>query len=283
MMRCASEGQRLAPTINPCPLMSGGVEDCIAKGRDLMAGGARYNASTISYISVGTTIDSLAAIRAAVYEDRRVTLAELACHVADDFAGAEPLAAYIRELPKFGHGDARADGLAERISLDLMQAACDLPQGRGGHTEPGYFTYTAFATMGGACGATPDGRRAGQPFSQGTGPSRLRYPDSPTDPICSQEALHLDLAPGCGVLDVYLPLSRAAGMEPKWVRWLMKGFMAKGGSVLQFGVMDPETLRDAQDHPENYPELQVRVSGFTARFASLSRDVQDEVIGRMRG
>ena len=72
-------------------------------------------------------------------------------------------------------------------------------------------------------------------------------------------------------------------MEPKWVRSLVKGFMAKGGSVLQFGVMNAETLRDAQDHPENYPELQVRVSGFTARFASLSRDVQDEVIGRMRG
>jgi len=283
VMRHVAAGQALAAEINPCPFFSGGIEDCIQKGEDMMAGGARYNATTVCYIGLGTLVDSLWAIRRTVYEDRRVTLAELAQQVADNFVEAEELAAYLRSLPKFGHGDPAVDRLAQRVSRNFIQAVENLPHGRGGRAVPGYFAYGAFADCGRAAGATPDGRHAGEPYSQGTGPSRLRYPKSPTDPIRSQAALRLERIPGCGVLDVFMPLSMTADTEPHWINWLIRGFVANHGSVLQFGVMDPKMLRDAQKHPESYPDLQVRVCGFTATFVTLDRATQDEMIGRMQG
>jgi len=278
MARHAAQGQALAAEINPCPLVSGGIEDCIETGRDFMAGGARYNATAAIYVGLGTCIDSLYAVRRAVYEDKKVSLQELARHLADDFADAQDLAAYLRNLPKFGHGHEQVDQMAERVSLDLMRAAEGLPHGRNGHTEPSYFAYTDYMGQGAGLGATPDGRRAGEPYSQGSGPSRLRHPASPTDPIRSQEALHLERMPGCGVLDVYLPLSTKAGA----ISPLIRGFVSKRGSVLQFGVMDKAMLREAQEHPEKHPGLQVRVAGYTATFTMLGRDVQDEIIGRMK-
>jgi formate C-acetyltransferase len=281
MTALTSAGQALAKEVNPCPLMSAGIEDCLATGRDVMAGGARYNVTTIGYISPGTIIDELYALRRAVFAEGRLSLSELASHLAGDYAGAEDLAAYLRSLPKFGHGDDEIDAFAERVSVDLMILAEGLPQGRGGHTEPGYFTYWNFATLGSVTGATPEGRHAGEPYAQGSGPSRMRYPASPTDPLRSQQWLHLERCPGCSVLDLYLPLSRASQTAPQWMAALVRGFIAHRGSVLQMGVLDPELLRRAQEHPEQYAGLQVRVAGFTALFTTLAREVQEEILARM--
>lgn len=283
MATYSAQGQALAAEINPCPLFSGGIEDCIKNGQDIMAGGARYNVTTIYHIGLGTVIDSLYAVRRVVYEEKRLTLHKLARHLADDFADAGNMGAYLRSMPKFGHGDTKMDEMGERVSLDLMQTAEDLPQGRGGHTEPGYFAYISFARLGSVTGATPDGRRSGDPFSQGMGPSRIRYPASPTDPIRSQKCLLLERMPGCGVLDVYLPLTRTHEAVPHSINSLIRGFITHRGSVLQFGIMDPRTLRDAQEEADKYPNLQVRVVGFTATFTSLDRATQDEIIARMEG
>jgi formate C-acetyltransferase len=276
----AAEGARLASVANPCPLVSGAIYDCVARAEDFYAGGARYNGLTVSYASVGTLYDALFAVRRAVYEEQRLTLAELAGALGADFAGAAELESYLRALPKYGHGRAEPDALAERVAQDLLAAAANLPQGRGGRTEPAFFTYWCFADAGRATGATPDGRRAGQYLSQGCGASRLRAVESPTDAIRSLESLHLDRCSGGAILDVTLPLTLAAGSSPAWAAGLIRGFQAHRGSILQVSVLDPGLLREAQADPASHPGLQVRVAGYTALFTSLRRDVQDEIIDR---
>jgi formate C-acetyltransferase len=263
--------------VNPCPFYSATLAGCIEKALDYSAGGARYNASGIAPVGFATLTDSLYAIQVAVYEEQWVTLAELREALKADWVGWEGLQARLLALPKFGHGHRRVDALAARLSADLAAHVRTLANERGGAFQPSLFVYYAFVRMGENVRATPDGRRSGDVLSQGAGPSRLHPPDSLTDLIRSVSRVDYVDHPGNAVVDVQLPYG---GLAPRTLTALTRTFGQMGGPTIQFNCVSTAELLDAQLHPEQHRDLQVRICGLSAYFVALDREVQDEIISR---
>ncbi|MFO7955858.1 MAG: pyruvate formate lyase family protein [Candidatus Brocadiia bacterium] len=267
---------------NPCPLHSSTLDDCIENALDMMDGGTRYAGASVSLIGVGTLVDSLRAVRHLVYERADTTLQELADALDADFEGREPLRQYlVNRLPKYGTDVPKIRQFSARLFSDLARVSSGRPNTRGGRYEASVFVYRAFVWMGNRTGATPDGRRAGEPLSQGMGPSPLALGQDAavTTVLSSLEPLELEDYPVAAVLDVKLPYAPVA-MDTGIVVTLLRRFLDFGGSVLEFNVVDPEELRDAREHPERHGDLVVRVSGYSARFTTLPEQIQDEIMER---
>lgn len=266
------------PELHPCPLLSSSLQGCIEHGKDYTAGGAKYNPAGIALVGFGTVADSLFAIRKAVFDDRWCTLAELRRRLAANWAGAEALRARFIALPKFGHGDAGVDALAARFAKDIAGFCRTMPNERGGRFQPSFFVYYMFVVMGAHVRATPDGRRDCEYLSQGTSPGRVRPADSLTDVFRSLAGIDFRDYPGNAVLDVQLPLN--GGGTPATLAAMLQTFARLGGATLQLNCVSVEQLREAQKHPERHQGLTVRISGLSARFVALTREVQDEIIAR---
>lgn len=261
----------------PCPLFSATLEGCIAKGRDYTAGGAKYNPAGIALVGLGTVVDSLAALRQAVFSDGWLTLDDLRTALAADWEGREPLRQRLLGLPKFGHGEAAADELAGVFSRDLVAMIREMTNERGGPYQPSFFVYYAFAHMGKLTRATPDGRRQGEALSQGVAPGRQRPSRSLTEAIRALERIEFRDFPGNAVLDAQLP---AGTMPVAALSALMGAFVLQGGPTFQPNCVSVATLREARLHPERHRDLTVRISGLSARFVALAPEVQDEIIAR---
>ncbi|MCG2659720.1 MAG: hypothetical protein L6437_05695, partial [Kiritimatiellae bacterium] len=266
--------------IHPCPLFSTTLLDCIERGTDYTAGGARYNPAGIALVGLGTVVDSLTAIRYAVYDEGWLSFEALRKHLADNWAGAEDIRQRIISLPKYGHGEPEVDRLAARISRELAEFCRTLVNERGGHYQPSFFVYYHFQWMGKIVRATPDGRRAGDMLSQGCAPGRLRSPKSLTDIIRSVSMIDFVNYPGNAVLDMQLPLSVDHGMPLSDFVSLLRAFVNLGGPTLQPNCVSVDALRDAKAHPDKHRDLLVRISGLSAWFVTLHEDVQDEIIER---
>jgi trans-4-hydroxy-L-proline dehydratase len=266
--------------IHPCPFFSATLADSLENARDYTAGGARHNPSGVALVGLATLVDSLHAIRVAVFEEGLLSLKRLQEMLARNWEGEERLRARLVALPKFGHGNHEVDALAGRVADDLVALIEGLPNERGGHFQPSFFVYYTFVAMGKRVGATPDGRRAGDLLSQGVSPAQLRAPVSLTDTFRSLSALDLTRYPANAVLDVQLPLG--AGLPRDAVTGLVRTFAGLGGATIQPNVVSVEALRDAQEHPERHQALTVRICGLSARFVALTREVQDELIARHR-
>jgi formate C-acetyltransferase len=267
---------------NPCPLHSSTLDDCIENAKDMMAGGTRYAGASVSLIGVGTLVDSLRAIEQLVFEEQRVSLAELAAGLESDFAGQEPLRQYaLNRVPKYGSEDGASGEFAARVFADLARIASGQPNTRGGRYEASVFAYRSFVGMGRHTGATPDGRRAGEPLSPGMGPSplALRGGMPLLDTLAAIDPVDLAAYPVAAVLDAKLPWT-AEGVKPEAIVAVLRYFMGVGGSVLQLNVVDPAALLDARKHPERHGDLVVRVSGYSARFTTLPHHIQNEIIQR---
>lgn len=264
--------------IQPCPLFSTTLEGCIAKGRDYSAGGARYNPSGIALLGFGTVVDSLTAIRHAVFEEGWLAPAELEHALAVNWVGCEGLRARLAGLPKFGFDDPETNALAGRLAADLAEAVRHVENERGDHFQPSFFVYHMFFTMGKQVRATPDGRRDFEPLSQGVAPGRVRPPHQLTDVFRTLSHIDFTALPGNSVLDAQLP---AGGeIQTKDLVALIRTFARLGGPTLQLNCVSADTLRDAQAHPERHRDLVVRISGLSAHFVALTREVQDEIVGR---
>jgi trans-4-hydroxy-L-proline dehydratase len=264
--------------VNPCPFFSVTLADVIENGQDYTAGGARHNPAGVALVGLATLVDALYAIRTGVYEEKWLSLAELQRVLVADWRDAEPLRARFVALPKFGHGDAAVDALAAQVADDLADFIQVLENERGGYFQPSFFVYYVFVAMGKHVRATPDGRRDGALLSQGVGPSHLRAPKSITDTFRSLTGLGLTRYPANAVLDAQLPLGSGIPLEA--LSGLVRSFADLGGATFQPNVVDVVTLQDAQAHPERHRDLTVRICGLSARFASLTREVQDEIIAR---
>ena len=273
-----AEAGALYPEIQPCPLFSTTLKGCIENARDYTAGGAKYNPACLALIGLATVVDSLLAIRRAVFEERWLTLAQLREALAANWQGHEDLRNRLVALPKFGHANAEADALATRLSEDLVRCVDQLRNERGGPYQASFFVYYAFRDMGQRTRATPDGRRAGEFLSQGCGPSRIRPPTSLTDAIRSLQAIDFTKLPGNSVLDVQLPMAR--GLQPAALSAVIRTFAQTHGPTLQPTCVRIEDLKDAQVHPERHRDLTVRICGLSARFVALNPDVQNEIMGR---
>jgi hypothetical protein len=173
--------ERLYALEMPAPFLSVLIDDCIATGRDYNAGGARYNNTFIQAVGIGTITDSLAAIRTLVFEDGAMSLKELLGVLLDDFAGAEPLRQrLLHRMPKYGNDDDRADDLMVRVFEAGFAAIDGRPNTKGGAYRIEMLPTTCHVYFGSVCGATPDGRRAGMPLSEGISPVQGADRNGPT-------------------------------------------------------------------------------------------------------
>jgi formate C-acetyltransferase len=255
------------------------LEGCIEQATDYTAGGARYNPSGITLVGLGTLVDALEAIRVAVYEEQWLSLDRLLAVVSANWEGEEALRQRILHHPRrYGHGQAATDALASGISAELTAFAHTLPNERGAHFQASYFVYYAFKWQASNTAATPDGRRHGDMFTQGIAPNRIAAPQSLTDVFKTLSSIDWTGAPGNAVLDIQLPVGNA--LTPQVIAATMRTFARMGGPTLQLNCVSPAVLRDAQARPEQHEDLVVRISGLSACFVQLNRDVQDEIIDR---
>jgi formate C-acetyltransferase len=257
------------------------IDDCVEKGVDYNAGGARYNNTFIQAVGIGSVTDSLAAMQQVVYDDRTLTLAELVSILESDFEGGEPLRQrLVHRMPKFGNDDDRADRLMVRTFDALLELIDGRPDARGGKYRLEMLPTTSHVYFGSVTGATPDGRRAGQPLSEGISPVQGADRLGPTAVLRS--AAKMDhVKTGGTLLNMKFTPSLLEGEDGiQTLGHLVRGYFRLDGHHMQFNVVRAETLREAQRSPEEHRDLIVRVAGYSDYFCDLSAELQEEIIAR---
>lgn len=265
------------------PLQSVFTRDCIGRARDIDDGGALYNWVECSFVGLANLADSLFVIQEEVYNRHAMTLAELCALLDTNFADHEPeRLRFSNEYPKYGNACEALDELVTEV-VRVVQEECArhrmLPD--DSPFVPGAFCWIMHEALGAQCGATPDGRRAGQPFADGGGPAQGRERKGPTAAILSTTSW--DHAPMIGGIAFNLKFSRSLFQSPEAMRRLrdlLVTFLQRGGFEVQVNIIDPETLRQAKAHPDQYRDLVVRIGGYTDYFTRLSPAMQDEVMLR---
>ena len=273
--------ERLYAEYMPAPFLSILIDDCIDRGRDYHAGGARYNSTYIQGVGLGTITDSLTALKYHVFDRRDVTMDEFLTALSSDFAGAEPLRQLlVNKTPKYGNDDDYADEVMQAVFEAYFSAIDGRPNTKGGEYRINLLPTTVHVYFGAVTGATPDGRRAGRPLSEGISPVQGADRHGPTAALLS--AAKLDhLRTGGTLLNQKLTprlLADTDGLK-KFVQ-LVRGYFALDGHHVQYNVVDAETLRAAQRDPDSYRDLIVRVAGYSDYFCDLSKALQDEIIAR---
>ncbi len=273
--------ERLYAARLPAPFLSLLIDDCVARGRDYHSGGARYNTSYIQGVGVGTITDCLSALKHHVFDRRGVTMDALLAALAGDFAGAERLRQLlVNRTPRYGNDDDRADALMVRVFEAYFAAVDGRPNAKGGRYAINLLPTTVHVYFGSVLGATPDGRHAGRPLSEGISPVQGADRHGPTAVLRSAAKMDHGRTGGTLLNQKFTPalLADDAGLDG--LVQLVRGYFALGGHHVQFNVVDAATLRDAQARPEEHRDLIVRVAGYSDYFCDLGRALQDEIIAR---
>jgi formate C-acetyltransferase len=229
-------------------------------------------------VGLATLVDSLYAIKKAVFDEGLMSYSQLLDVLSRDWAGAEPLRQRMIAYPKFGHGEQEVDAFAARFVAELNAFVETIDNERGGKYMLSLFVYYAHEYFAPFVKATPDGRRAYDVLSQSVTPSRLRPVRSVTDTIRSLGEIDFRSVSGISVLDVQLPLGSALTKE--MMTSLFLGFAVHGGPTIQPNVVSVDALLDAKTNPDRHRDLIVRICGLSVFFTSLSPQVQDEIIAR---
>ena len=269
----------------PLPYLSVLTEDCIGSRKDVMAGGARYTGVGFNLGGIGTAGDALAAIRDVVYDKNMVTLEACMEILDDDFEDSEQIQRYLSaRAPKYGNDQSRewdVDQIAFRLEKRVSDTLKEYRNYWGGPYRLGLYTVEDHAIMGMHTGATADGRKRGESLSNSSGASQGKDTHGPTALINSVTNFPMEEADNGMVLDMkFTPSLLEEETGKRALRSLIETYFHKGGMEMQISVVSGETLRAAQEHPENYADLIVRVSGFSAYFCSLRKATQDEIIKR---
>ncbi len=265
----------------PAPFLSVLIDDCIERGQDYNGPGPRYPTTYIQGVGLGTTTDALSAIRQHVYESRTLSMDRLLHALHEDFAGDETILRLLRdETPFFGNDDDRADTIAQRVFNVYFDALDGRPNTKGGTYRVNLLPTTVHIFFGEKVGATANGRRAGTPLSDGISPTQGADLHGPTAVIRSVGKIDHVRTGGTLLNQRFLPevLSSESGLRK--VAALVRTYFRYNGHHIQFNVVDSATLRKAQEHPEAYRDLIVRVAGYSDYFHALDRSLQDEVIAR---
>lgn len=268
---------RIWSKVDPLMLISSTLENCLENKKDYTAGGAKYNDEVFLCFGLPNIVDSLIVINKLCFEEKRYTLGELLETVRNNWAGKEDMRQEALACPCWGDGSKEASLLARRFNDDVYAALEELPTRWPGKIHFGHLTYTEIKWWGEKTLATPDGRYSGSYISQGLTPSRLHEIKSVTAPINSMRILDVEKCAGNSVINIFLS---PKGMTLDKAYSFLMAVARSGIQSLQLNCASKETLLDAQKHPENYPDLIVRVCGFSAKFTSLSPAWQDEVITR---
>lgn len=264
----------------PTPLLSSMFEGPLDKGLDLIFGGALYNASGATHIGFADTVDSLNAIEQLVFTEQRFSLAEILAGMENNFAEADqPLGAWLaNRAPKFGTAHETATRNARRLVAFLFDTYQSYENYRGGRYRPAFWTMTNHAGQGKLAGALPSGRRAGTAFASGITPVSQAAQDLTEclTQVGTLPPLHL---PGGAAFNMKMvPMGTAADTD--LFLGYLAGYFNAGGLHIQFNLMDYAMLLDAKAHPDNYPDLLVRVSGYSAYFRDLNDAMKTEIITR---
>ena len=266
----------------PSPLLSATIEGCLEKGIDVTAGGAVYNFTGVQGVGMADVADSLAAIDQLVFREKQTTMDELLQAVEDDFEGHERLhQSILNRVPKYGNDEDLPDTYAREVAGIFCQEVARHRNPRGGVYLPGFLSMTTHQAFGKLVGALPSGRKAFETFANGISPYNGWDSKGPTAALKSAAKLDYLLATNGVAYNLKFNPGYLQGAEGTAnLSSLIRAYFALGGMHLQVNVVDRQTLLDAQKNPQKYPGLMVRVAGYSAYFADLTREVQDEIISR---
>jgi len=273
--------ERLYADFIPAPFMSLLFDDCIAKGKDYHDGGPRYNSTYIQGVGIGTLTDSLSAVKYHVFDTKRLTMEELFDLLKNNFEGSEKIRRMLlNKTPKYGNDDDYADNIARLVFDAYFDVLDGRPNTKGGEYRVNLLPTTVHIYFGRVTGATPDGRKAGEPLSDGISPSQGADKNGPTAVIKSMAKIDHARTGGTLLNQKFMPqlLADEAGIDK--LAHLVRTYFKLGGHHIQFNVVDAETLRKAQTSPEKYRDLIVRVAGYSDYFADVGKELQDEIIKR---
>ena len=265
----------------PVPLLSSITNDCIAKGMDYNGGGARYNTSYIQGVGIGTITDCLAAIKYNVYDKKRFSMEELMEAVRADFKGCDRIYRLVREeTPKYGNDDDYADDIMKTVFEYYRDSVTGRPNTKGGHYRIDMLPTTCHVYFGEVMMASANGRHAYMPVSEGISPEKGADIYGPTAVIKSASKMdHLSTG-GTLLNQKFTPKTLEGDIGIEQMANLIKSYFALDGHHIQFNVVSRKTLIDAQEHPDEYKDLIVRVAGYSDYFRNLSKTLQDEIIMR---
>jgi formate C-acetyltransferase len=265
----------------PVPFLSVLIDDCISRGEDYNGGGPRYPTTYIQGVGLGTTTDALAALQTHVFEQRTVAMDALLDALALNFEGEEVLRQrLLHESPAFGNDDDTADAIARAIFNAYFDVLDGRPNTKGGVHRVNLLPTTVHIYFGQVVGALPNGRLAGKPLSDGISPSQGADIHGPTAVIKSVGKIDHVRTGGTLLNQKFLPevLSTEEGIDK--LAKLIRTYFRYDGHHIQFNVVDAQTLREAQKHPEQHRDLIVRVAGYSDYFCNLEPALQEEVIAR---
>lgn len=274
--------ERIFARYMPVPFQSILIDDCMETGKDYHNGGARYNTSYIQGTGLGTLTDCLASIKYHVFDKESLNLEELLKACRHNFRNKYEI---VRQLllnksPKYGNDDDHADSIARKLVDSYFKILDGRSNTREGQYRINLLPTTVHMYFGKLCGATPNGRKAGEPLSEGVSPSQGADTHGPTAVIKSVSKWDHTKTGGTLLNMKFSPQALKTEEDVKKVVHLVRAFFKLGGHHIQFNIIGRDTLRDAQDHPQNYRNLLVRVAGYSDYFVGLSKELQDEIISR---
>jgi formate C-acetyltransferase len=273
--------ERLYAETLPAPFLSLLIDDCIAKGRDYHDGGARYNTNYIQGVGLGTITDSLTAINYQVFDKKQIKLKELLNALETNFTGYENLRQrLLNKTPKYGNDDEYADRIMKAVFDAYYEAIDGRPNTKGGSYRINLLPTTVHIYFGKVVGATPDGRKACEPLSEGISPVQGADRKGPTAVIKSASKIDHARTGGTLLNQKFAPELLEAEQGLDKLADLIRAYFRLDGHHIQFNVINAETLRNAQKHPEKYGDLLVRVAGYSDYFVNLSTELQNEIIKR---
>jgi len=273
--------ERIFMKYMPVPFLSVLIEDCIRNGKDYMCGGARYNSSYVQGVGLGSITDMLTALRYHVYDKKTITMETMEKALANDFKGFEELQyQLVYHTPKYGNDDDYADEQEVQVFDMYYDVLSGHKSPRGADYRVNMLPTTCHVYFGKVTGATPDGRNAWKVLSEGISPVQGADRNGPTAVIRSAAKIDHIKTGGTLLNQKFTPslLSTEEGCNN--LVHLIRAYFRMDGHHIQFNVVDADTLREAQKHPEDYRDLIVRVAGYSDYFNDLGEDLQNEIICR---
>ena len=268
--------------IHPQPLLAALFEGPLESGKSLLEGGATYNSSGIAFIALSDLIDSLYTIKKLVFDEKKISLPELKKIVDNNFENNEYLYNYIiNKIDHFGNGKEEVDKIGVDLVDFLYEECRKIKNYREGFYNPGYWSMSIHSGFGKLTGAYPHGKRKGEALTSGLTPFSKSQKNGPTGVFNSLTNLPARKMPNGMALNMKFNKSMFQNQDKIEIfKSLIKGYFEKGGMQVQFTIHDAKELIEAKNNPEKYPDLMVRISGYTAYFKDLDEHMKNEIINR---
>lgn len=265
----------------PLPFLSCGMEDCVARGLDISAGGAKYNATGTAGVGISNVGDSLMVLKRLVFDEKKISGAEFLQILKNNWEGQDILRNKIKaEIPFYGNDEPEVDELAA-YAAEVYCKRTEKSVGPRGPYSPGLYPVSANLPMGMGVGAAPDGRKVGEPLADGISPMHGHDRNGPTAVLKSAAKLdHLINSNGTLLNLKFHPSALEGHVGENAIIAAIKTFFDFKGLHVQYNVISSKKLRSAQKHPEKYKDLVVRVAGYSALFVGLDPALQEDIISR---